>query len=811
METLTVTETIEPPEKLIDLERWLCWRIEERNGKQTKPPLKPQSDPFDHEYAKTNDPETWADYATAKSHAEKNDDVEGVGFVFSPGDVLLGVDLDDVRDPDTGETVDWAVEVIETLDSYTEVSPSGTGYHIYTVGIKPDTDAKETGLPDAFGNDEGELEIYDEGRFFTFTGEHVEGTPQTVEKRASAVRDVYHEYMEDDEEEDDNGDVNTPDVDGDLDDDELLDIIRNSGQADKFERLFDRGDTSMHGGDHSVADLSLCQILAFWTGGDRQWMDSLFRQSSLMRDKWDEVHSANGDTYGEMTIGEALSEQEEYFDPSDYDGDPQKVPPQARGGDDSDDDGDDDDDNDDSRSIPPSRSWDRVVNDYWDAENDAITQKEARHSAVQRLRNVAAFATDRATDVLYAYDPDTGIFESYGEAVVREKLANNLEHFYTAHEKNEVVSRLKGLTTHEQSEFGGPDGHINVANGVLDLESEELKDHSPEYLYTAGSPVEYDPNAESPKWREFLKDVTTSKRDRMLLQEFAGYTLMHWDYPHHKALFLVGPGASGKSTFLDTIRALLGDEAVASVTPHELGEERFAGVELHGAWANIRNDIPSETIHNTGKFKEIVGGDPIKVEEKYQDTFTISPRAKHMYSTNQLPDAAVDDDAFYRRILLVSFPTTVPRDERDPHLQAKLEKEYSGILNWAIEGLKRLQKQGKFTGDESPEQTRQTWEAWGSSIKKFKNDCMEVEADNHVSKQDAYAAYVDWCQENGLPAESQRKMTRKLKEDPEITDGRRRIDGRQARVFVGADIIENRVPQEPDDDDETDAGRLGDY
>mgnify|MGYP006278080791 CR=1 FL=1 len=803
-----VSETVEPPEKIFDVDNWVCWRTEQRDGKETKPPLKPYHDPMEHDYAQVNSGDEWRDYETARDYAMQADDVEGVGFVFDEDSVLMGIDLDDVRDPETGETVEWAAEVIDTLASFTEVSPSGTGYHIYTVGIKPGDSSKNMELPGHDGDNEADLEMYDKGRFFTFTGQHVEGTPTEIKQRASAVREVYDEYLADDDDDDDDNTTDAPTDGTDLEDDDLLDRARNAENGDKFERLFDRGDLSAHGGDHSVADLALCQMLAFWTGGDRQRIDSLFRNSALMRDKWDDVHSGDGDTYGEMTIDQALSRQTEFYDPDDSNGNGSRS---GGGGGDGDGDGNstsggDDGDDDDSSSA--GRSWDRVYNDYWDANDDAIEQFEARQSAVEALKGELSFATDRATDVLYSYDPERGIFEPHGESKVRELLSKNLREHYTAHEKNEVVSRLKGLSTYKQDEFGGPEWHINARNGVLDVDDESLKDHAPDYLYRAGSPVEFDPEADCPTWREFLKDVTSNKTDRMLLQEFAGYTLMHWDYPWHKALFLVGPGASGKSTFLDTIRNILGSEAVASVTPHELGEERFAGVELHGRWANIRNDIPSEMIENTGKFKEIVAGDPIKVEEKYQDTFTIEPNAKHLYSTNQLPDASVDDDAFYRRILLVSFPSTVPRSERDPHLFEKLEDEFPGILNWMIDGLKRLVNQGKFTGDEPPEQTRQTWESWGSSIKKFKQDCLEKDKKAAVPKSDVYAAYRRWCEENGLPTKTQQKMTRIIKQDPDISDGRRNVDGKRQRCYTGVNLLEERVPQ-PDDDDDGDTRNDG--
>jgi len=323
----------------------------------------------------------------------------------------------------------------------------------------------------------------------------------------------------------------------------------------------------------------------------------------------------------------------------------------------------------------------------------------------------------------------------------------------------------------------------------------------------------FDPDAECPRWRAFLQEVVDSDTDRQKLQEFAGYFLHHWEMPYHKALFLVGPTASGKSTFLDTVNAMLGDGTAASLTPQQMTSERFGGAELFNKWANIRNDIPAETVENTGAFKEIIGGDPIKAEEKYQDPFMFRPTAKHAFSANQLPDANTDDEAFFRRILLVPFPETVPKAERDPMLDEKLQDELPGVLNWALEGLQRLLANGGFTGDRSPGRTRETWEKWGNSVDRFRKVALET-GDESVPKSKVYAAYLEYCRQESMPSETQHLMTRSLKTEG-FEDGRAYVDGSQERVFMnvawtsrGEELLEqaqSRGDRGGDGDDSTPA------
>lgn len=157
-----------------DLRQWLCWRYEERDGKPTKVPYSP----IMGQRASSTDPETWTEYQEAVQACREHS-YDGLGFVFTPEDDFCGVDLDDCRDPDTGKIEPWAQEIIKDLDSYTEVSPSGTGVHILARGELPEG-----------RNRKGDFEAYDQGRYFTITGNHLPGTPRTIESRKEELQGV---------------------------------------------------------------------------------------------------------------------------------------------------------------------------------------------------------------------------------------------------------------------------------------------------------------------------------------------------------------------------------------------------------------------------------------------------------------------------------------------------------------------------------------------------------------------------------------------------------------------------------------------
>jgi len=273
-----------------DLRQWLCWRSEERNGKPTKIPYSPLTG----QRASSTTPCTWAGYEDAV-RACKEHGYSGIGFVFTSEDDLCGVDLDGCLNADTGEIEPWARIIIEELDSYTEISPSGTGVHVLVRATLPES-----------RNRKGRCEAYDRDRYFTVTGKHLAGTPRTIEGRQEELRAVVSRVFG---EESTNGHAKpvaaTELVDNGLSDSEVIQKALAASNGARFSRLWN-GDTSGYG-SHSEADLALCGMLAFWTGGDATRIDTVFRQSGLYRKKWDRKD------YRSRTITEALSGKTEFY------------------------------------------------------------------------------------------------------------------------------------------------------------------------------------------------------------------------------------------------------------------------------------------------------------------------------------------------------------------------------------------------------------------------------------------------------------------------------------------------------------------
>ena len=271
------------PDELKSLPQWVAFKIVDRgNGNKGKIPVNPKTG----ENAKANDPTTWGTYDQAITAVELYD-LEGIGFEFANG--IFGVDLDHVIDG-SGNLTPEAKDIVDTLDSYTEYSPSGTGLHILCKGTIPEGDRRN-----------GSVEMYGETRFFTVTGKSF-GTPRKLAERTEAAAKVHKKYIYREQAQAATGrpgevaEVTESDTD-------LLNRAFASARGSEIRKLWD-GDTSGHNGDHSAADLALVRDLAYWTNGDASRIDRLFRSSGLMRDKWD--RKTGSSTYGQNTIERVL-------------------------------------------------------------------------------------------------------------------------------------------------------------------------------------------------------------------------------------------------------------------------------------------------------------------------------------------------------------------------------------------------------------------------------------------------------------------------------------------------------------------------
>ncbi|OSM01799.1 DUF3987 domain-containing protein [Magnetofaba australis] len=279
------------PAELRACPQWVTWRYGEArgNGKRTKEPI----NPYTGRRASVSDPNHWATYAQAMEALFRYE-AAGLGFVFTHNDPYCGIDLDGCRDPRSREIAPWAMEIIRALDSYTEISPSGSGVHVIVQAPLP-----------AGGNRRGQVEMYAQGRYFTMSGDILAGTPFTVCERAQAVQAIHRRWIVG------GGEILSPKIatmekprapELGTPDAAVVARAKSAANGHKFAALFS-GNASEYASE-SEATLALLNMLAYWTDGDAVQMERIFRACGLMRPKWDEMRGA--ERWGDQQIRKAL-------------------------------------------------------------------------------------------------------------------------------------------------------------------------------------------------------------------------------------------------------------------------------------------------------------------------------------------------------------------------------------------------------------------------------------------------------------------------------------------------------------------------
>jgi len=294
---------------------------------------------------------------------------------------------------------------------------------------------------------------------------------------------------------------------------------------------------------------------------------------------------------------------------------------------------------------------------------------------------------------------------------------------------------------------------------------------------------------------KFLEEVADPD-DIPAIQEMFGYCLYR-DYPIQKAFLFVGSGRNGKSTLLNVLIALLGRQNVSSVSLHDLENNRFASYQLYGKLANIFPELPSRHLSSTTKFKALTGGDDIYFEQKGRDGFTSKNTAKLIFSTNQLPTTSDLSQAFFRRWVIFKFENEFDETKADPYLLEKLttREELSGIFNWALEGLKRLLKNGCFTNAEKNlNEIMKEYLTNSESIYSFAMTCLDEKEGAYITKDDLYNEYVNFCNKNSLTSISKVTVGHRLPMIlPSIRTAVMKIDNKSVKVWKNVVMKEEGV------------------
>ena len=732
------------PDELKQLNNWCVWKFEKRNGKRTKIPFNAATG----EFAKSNDKSTWSSYETAVNA----EGVDGIGFFFEPP--YLGIDIDDIDDDlhrfKQGDKLDNIVsEFNEAFKSYTEVSPSGNGLHIIVKGKIPGSRRRK-----------GNIEMYDSGRFFTMTGKTIGKYKDVTEVSEQVFKTIYEKYLPDNT-------VKYPTTNNyqqnihNLSEIDVINEIYKSKQAKLFDDLM-KGNYEPYYTSHSEADMALANILAFWCARDYSQMDSIFRQSNLYRDKWDEKRKNS--TYGEQTLFKAINEANNIYTPKQQtDDNPLRYALSKLF------------DNQEETKEYPIRSYDdtgnadRFIDRYGNLYKYSYIANKFYIYDGMKWKVDDKGSIRKLIDEMIESIKDEKII--HGDDVTEEEAREFFQKYYKktrgTQAKKNIMNELMHRRPATPDEFDKDDMLLNVANGYIDLTSRELYKHDINKMFSQITNTDYTEKMQPAVWLDFLNDIFAGDQKVIrYIQKALGYSLT--GSTREQIMFILfGKGRNGKSIFVEVISEILGDYS-NNMQAKSLMVKKNDNVNTDIARLSkarfVTSSEPNEGFRfDEGLIKQLTGGDKVTARFLYAEEFEYTPKFKIWVSTNHKPIIRGTDDGIWRRLVLIPFDVQIPEEKVDKDLKYKLLREAPAILNWMAEGAYMWMQEGLAM----PEKLKEASKAYRNEmdvIEQFiEDECKRVD-DGKEKAHELYELYKKWADDNGNYKMSNKDFGIKMKE-----------------------------------------------
>lgn len=763
------------PNELKVMKRWVCFKVEGTNdGKTTKRPY----NALNGVLARVNDELTWTNFNIALTGCVKYN-CDGIGFILGNG--IFGIDLDNHPDANGNlpmqedEFQELINEFVTNLDSYSERSQSGLGVHIICQGQLPKG-----------GRRKGSVEMYDNGRFFAFTGDAIHNVP--INQREEEVIPLWEKYVK-------NNNINNQDIvkrvfipeSLRLSDEELIEVILNSEKGNIFYKYYHDGDISMNGNDQSSADMSFCNMLAFWCNGNKDQMDRIFRNSALMREKWDEYRGEK--TYGQITLDAACR---------------------------------------------------NVTNGYVGTKSRFTVQNPKKHLEKKDESLITDFGTQMNLDEngdpifrikkifkKYSYS-DTGnamrFYDYFGE-LFKYNVTDKVYMFWTGKtwikdvegihrkyatklidilkmEENQIESdvlkaRAEGKKDEEEDlkklldacrkntsrvankagkdamlhelqflydipveskVFNNDDYLLNTESGIVNLNTGEILPFDAKKLISKNTGIKV--SFEEPTvWLKFLYSVFENGNEEETLeliesiQTCLGYSLT--GSTREQVMFLLyGGGSNGKSTLTEQIAYIMGDYA-DNIASNNLMQQKNANSSSIYSIAKLQTVRFVETgeTDDGGRLAEaqlkiLTGGDSISAQFKFGHEFSFKPKFKIWMSTNNKPIIRGTDLGIWRRLIPFEFRNSFTGDKKDKDLPRKLKKEAPQILGWCIKGYLKYKEKNDLALTAMQRKWLEEYKTQMDVITQFIMKECTLNENSTVECKELYSKYKEWSKDN---------------------------------------------------------------
>jgi|GEM_PF-215077 len=744
-------------------QQWVVWKykVDEKTGNKTKVPYSALG-----VATGTNEKyrSTWTTYNISKENVLKYD---GIGLIFDNG--VCGVDIDK-RSADDEITK----EIIELFDSYTEYSPSLNGFHIlFTVDKnKLPTIDDGTKLDPKYymKNPHNQLECYIDkltNRYFTFTEKKYADKP--INERTEQLLKFLDKYMIKSEwkpQKTTNNNIKSNPIIPKSDYKSNDEYLKIGLEKDKVLIELWNSTPSGSGGNESETDLALLNKLAYWCSNDFQAIDEAFMNSPYFQGK-DEEHKTKWqrNDYKSDTINKSISSCNKtaiednliYINKALATNTTVNISETK------------------ITHLDIIKEQINTINldsdvinemnwiEYTETKNgDKVNYKILCPQLAQFIRNNFnyIFVRNNAKGGILRYFYLNGYYKLVSDDEIKGLIKSCIPlELQKVKDIKEVLDLLyTDLNFVSIERLNADENIINFENGILELDTGELKPHSPSYLSTIRIPCDYNENALRPKtgyFEKYMNDLTNSDEEiKHLILQFMGVSISNvYGHRMKKALIMVGKGDTGKSKIKVFLNSLIGAENCSSVDLKQI-EMQFGRIQLLNKRLVGSNDMSFMTIAELETFKKATGDDPIHAEYKGENGIDFIFNGVLWFCCNNLPKFGGDKgDWVYNRIVVIECKNVIAEDKQDKKLVEHLLEEREYIVSLAIKELKRvIANNYKYDIPKSCELLNDNYKVENNSFLRFMKDCVIERPNNKVNDNCTvkrfFDVYCEWAKDN---------------------------------------------------------------
>lgn len=699
--------TLEIPEELKELPKWVLWRAEWNDKKQEFKKVPYKSGGYKASSTKRDD---WSSFDFVYKILENNKLYKGLGFVLSKDDDYIVLDIDNAIDENGQINSDLALEMTEL--TYCEMSPSGTGLHCFFKGELPEQRKKKRLDLD--------IELYDNARFMTVTGESI-GQSEICDEQEILNNLVERFFKE--EQNFENTLTYDPNYKSELSDEEVINLMLKSKQKDKISDLLE-GNFEKHFASPSEAVQSLLHYLAFYTNKDKQQMERIFLNYNNLTDKWD---SKRGNTtWGQLELDKAINNQNEVYKKLNYEIKFAET---------------------ESKKIKKGSWWIYPDNDRNRKPAFAHTIMAAY---VMQEHHIVRYPD--ADGEIYIYNPKNGIYEM-------DKTGRRLRHIIRGLEflKDNSVKEVRNYiidVCNVKTEINND--YVATKNGLVHYKTKVFKEFTPDVFLTSKIPTSYNPNA----YNEFVDNTlrkVSCEHDSTLVNIYEMFAqVLYPEILIDQIIYLLGTVAdNGKSTILHMIKATFDSGGqISSVSPQRLANNNFAGSSIYGKMANVVDDLPNMEIEDTGNIKSAVTGGYLEIEQKGKDSRSVRMQTPFIIASNHYPKFKESGDQINKRLHIIPFEYSFKNDDERLTVSESTEIIYSEsakeyILKLAIDTLAdMLTRKGSYiTPNERSDRSIEMFTENNNPLSEYLEN-RDIDFFLNTPGTQTYTDYKVWCNQN---------------------------------------------------------------